>query len=195
MPRPKSFDKSELLGRAMLLFWERGYEKTSLKDLEVTFGLTPPSIYHTFGNKQDLFLSVLDYYLEAVIDSRIKEYLNKSPNPIHDLEKFFLSGLGYLVKDKPRFGCLLTNTASETTYLTESSDQRIQDGLARLRDAFYKELIRAQTTGHLNTGQDAAELAMMLLTSFQGFLVLARLKISDRKLQQGVKSVINMLNK
>ncbi|MEM8808075.1 MAG: TetR/AcrR family transcriptional regulator [Cyanobacteria bacterium P01_G01_bin.38] len=204
MPRPKSFDKDQLLGEAMVLFWEKGYDKTSLKDLEKLFGLTPPSIYNTFGNKHDLFLSVLDHYLEQVVESRIARYLGQTPNPIHDLEHFFRSAVGYWVEGKPRFGCLLTNSAilprrgrgcANAPALTETIDQKIQAGLTQLRDAFHQELVRAKTTGYLKPEQDPAVLATMLLTSYQGLLVLARLKVSDEALEQNVGSIISTLDR
>lgn len=194
MARPKSFDKSQLLQKAMVLFWEKGYERTSIKDLERVFGLKPPSIYNTFGNKQTLFLNVIDCYLEQVIDSRIGDYLNQSSNAIEDLETFFRSAVGYLMTDKPRFGCLLTNTAVETVHLTEEIDQKVQAGLTRLREAFYIELERAQESKDLATNEDLDVLATMLLTSYQGLLVLSRLQVPDELLQDSVDGIIRTLS-
>ncbi|MBX2863647.1 MAG: TetR/AcrR family transcriptional regulator [Leptolyngbyaceae cyanobacterium MAG.088] len=194
MARPKSFDQEKLLQKAMVLFWEKGYERTSLKDLEEAFGLKPPSIYNTFGNKQTLFLSVIDCYLEQVVDNRIGEYLNQSPNAIDDLEAFLRSSLGYWMADKPRFGCLLTNTAIETVHLTKEIDEKVQGGLTRLRDAFYGELVRAQASGDLFACQDLAAFATMLLTSYQGLLVLSRLQVADEMLQHSVDSIIRTLS-
>lgn len=194
MARPKSFDKRKLLHKAMVLFWEKGYERTSLKDLEGAFGLKPSSIYNTFGNKQTLFLSVIDRYLDEVIAGRIGEYLNQTPNAIDDLEMFLRSAVGYLMADKPRFGCLLTNTAIETIHLTEDIEQKVQEGLAQLQDAFGNELVRAQQTGDLKPDQDVDVLATMLLASYQGVLVLSRLRVSDEMLQRSVDSIISTLS-
>src|SRR2546430_2740480 len=48
MPRPKSFDEDAVLDQAVNLFWERGYEGTSLADLETHLGLGRQSLYNTF---------------------------------------------------------------------------------------------------------------------------------------------------
>jgi AcrR family transcriptional regulator len=62
--RPISFDKNAALEAAMLLFWERGYEGTSMADLTQTMGLNPSSIYAAFGDKHALFQLAVQRYME-----------------------------------------------------------------------------------------------------------------------------------
>jgi AcrR family transcriptional regulator len=62
--RPISFDKDAALEAAMLLFWERGYEGTSLSDLTQAMGLNPSSIYAAFGDKHALFQLAVKRYME-----------------------------------------------------------------------------------------------------------------------------------
>ena len=62
MPRPKSFDEDAVLDQAVELFWDRGYEGTSLADLEAHLGLGRQSLYNAFGDKHTLFLKALDRY-------------------------------------------------------------------------------------------------------------------------------------
>lgn len=63
--RPISFDRDAALEAAMLLFWERGFEGTSMADLVQAMGLSPSSIYAAFGDKQALFLLAAKRYLET----------------------------------------------------------------------------------------------------------------------------------
>src|SRR5258707_14045227 len=63
--RPRAFDQQAALDRAMMLFWQQGDEPTSLSDLSRAMGINAPSIYAAFGNKERLFLRVLDRYLET----------------------------------------------------------------------------------------------------------------------------------
>jgi AcrR family transcriptional regulator len=65
--RPRSFDRDEALGAALRLFWERGYEGTTLEDLqEAMGGISPPSFYNAFGSKEALFKLAVDRYVMTV---------------------------------------------------------------------------------------------------------------------------------
>src|SRR5215475_2760669 len=60
--RPRSFDQETALRQAMFLFWERGYEGVAMDDLTAAMGISPSSLYATFGSKEQLFLTALDTY-------------------------------------------------------------------------------------------------------------------------------------
>ena len=62
MGRPREFDVDDALETAMELFWRKGYEGTSLTDLTEGMGITKPSLYGVFGNKEGLFLKALERY-------------------------------------------------------------------------------------------------------------------------------------
>jgi TetR/AcrR family transcriptional regulator, copper-responsive repressor len=62
MARPRSFDRDAALERAMLAFWERGYERTSISDLTETMGIAAPSLYAAFGDKRALFDEAVERY-------------------------------------------------------------------------------------------------------------------------------------
>ncbi|WTW96535.1 TetR/AcrR family transcriptional regulator [Streptomycetaceae bacterium NBC_01309] len=61
--RPRSFDPDAALDRALELFWQQGYEGTSLTELTAAMGINKPSLYAVFGNKEQLFAQALDRYL------------------------------------------------------------------------------------------------------------------------------------
>jgi AcrR family transcriptional regulator len=65
MGRPIKFDKDAALEAAMLLFWERGYEGTSMADLTQAMGLNPSSIYAAFGDKHTLFSLAVKRYMDS----------------------------------------------------------------------------------------------------------------------------------
>ena len=60
--RPLSFDRAAALEQATHVFWERGYEAASIADLTAAMGITTPSLYTAFGDKEKLFLEAIERY-------------------------------------------------------------------------------------------------------------------------------------
>ena len=65
MPRPRNHPESESLEQALRLFWEHGYDRTSIGELSKALGVGPSSIYNAFGNKQELFQRSLTHYADT----------------------------------------------------------------------------------------------------------------------------------
>jgi TetR/AcrR family transcriptional regulator, copper-responsive repressor len=114
--RPREFDKGVALDQAMRLFWEKGYDGTSLVDLADATNLNPPSIYAAFRDKQNLFLLSVDHYYET-FGAKPTHALMEHKLLIHALPAFF----GAVVKNiagptTPRgcfIVCALANKALE----------------------------------------------------------------------------------
>lgn len=60
--RPRAFDRQAALAKATRLFWQKGYEATSISDLTKAMGIGSPSLYAAFGSKEMLYVEALDYY-------------------------------------------------------------------------------------------------------------------------------------
>ena len=107
--RPRAFDKDTALDRALTVFWEKGYEGTSISDLTAAMGVNPPSLYAAFGNKQALFKLALDRY-EARRDEILAEAF-AAPTAREAMARLLL-GTADRLSDKtaPR-GCLMVHGA------------------------------------------------------------------------------------
>src|SRR5712692_11429413 len=112
MPRPRSFDEDAVLDQAVQLFWERGYEGTSLADLETHIGLGRQSLYNAFGDKQTLFLKALERYQRAVME-KVLAHLNASGAGLDAIRAFFKATVESLTAAGPRRACLVANTILE----------------------------------------------------------------------------------
>lgn len=97
--RPISFDKDAALEAAMLLFWERGYEGTSMADLVQAMGLNPSSIYAAYGDKQSLFSHAVKRYMETraryAEEALAEPTLPKVVRALFDNTVAFLAGSGH----------------------------------------------------------------------------------------------------
>ena len=69
MARHKEFDQDIALDKAMTLFWQKGYEATSIQDLVDHMGIGRRSLYDTFNSKHDLFIAALDRYRDIAKES------------------------------------------------------------------------------------------------------------------------------
>ena len=128
--RPRVLDRDVGLQVATRLFWERGYEGTSIAELTQAMGVTPPSLYATFGSKEELYRQALDHNIACEMKRR-SEALH-AQIPAYDALTFYLNDVAQGVSDpdKPR-GCMVS-----TAVLQHSKEiETVARGVAARRDA------------------------------------------------------------
>jgi AcrR family transcriptional regulator len=169
--RPRAFDIKQALDQALLLFWRKGFLGTSITDLTEAMGISRPSLYAAFGNKESLLLQTLKRYFEGP-SSYLQEAL-KEPTT-YKVASHVLRGIVDLVCDsRTPPTCLWVHAALSCGDLSdpfarEFARQRA-DGLAALRGRFE----RGVEEGDLPEGTDAALLAQYLQTVNVGLSVQA----------------------
>src|SRR5271155_612119 len=112
MGRPREFSEVAALQAAVDCFWQHGYEATSMRDLAASMGLTAPSLYNAFGDKQALYARALERYLDCTTRDRLRRYETSLP-PKQAIHKFFAEIIDHSIKDRERKGCFLVNSALE----------------------------------------------------------------------------------
>lgn len=170
--RPLSFDREQATQKAMLLFWEHGYEATSLNDLTAALNVTPSSIYAAFGDKKGLFLAAVHRYTSGPINSgSIIEEARSAQDAAFGLLR--AAAIGFTGKSTPP-GCLLASSAISCS----AGAQEVRRALADLRQAIEASLrdkIKLGIKdGSLPPGADAAALAAHTMAVIQGMSTLAR---------------------
>lgn len=170
--RPLSFDRERATRQAMLLFWEHGYEATSLSDLTAALNVTPSSIYTAFGDKKGLFLAAVQHYTAGPINS---ESIIQAAATARAAASGLLraAAIGFTGESTPR-GCLLASSAISCSAMAED----VKDLLAGLRKAIEASLRdkikRSIKDGSLPTGADPVGLAAHTMAVIQGMSTLAR---------------------
>ena len=169
--RPREFDTEKALDVALLLFWQRGYEGTSLAALTESMGINMPSLYAAFGNKEELFKKVLDRYLE-----KPASYLPKAltASTARDAAENLLCGAIDMVTNRSHpDGCLLVQGALASGPMTENVRAELARRRAMAESAVRRRFERAIAERDLPKSVDAARLARYMITVIWGLSVQA----------------------
>jgi len=192
MPRTKEFEPEAALHDAMELFWQKGYEATSMRDLLDRMGIGRGSFYDTFGDKRLLFLSTLDRF-EQTRTTWILEALEGPEPPLESIRYVFERTVDGLVGFEPRRGCLLANTAVELAPHDPEIAARISRYVRRTEDAFEKALGRARSAGKGRKHKDPRALARFLVNNLHGLRVMARAGADRETLEDTVRVALGAL--
>ena len=126
MGRPREFDIDTAIKTATELFWQKGYEGTSLTDLTGAMRITAPSFYFAFGNKEKLFRVVIEQYYEKQLE--LLDRALREPTVRGVAEKFLYGYADVLTAPSHAPGCLALNSS-----LPSAGDDTVRAWLAKLR--------------------------------------------------------------
>lgn len=164
--RPKSFDPDEALGAALRLFWQKGYEGTSLSDLTEAMGINRPSLYAAFGNKETLFRRACERYVEEATPTC-------AGGDAREWVEAFLMGAAEAAGTE-HIGCLLVNGGLAGGEESEGARQALCAARQAAVEAWRSRLEAARGAGGLPPGADPGALARYVITVAQGMSVQAR---------------------
>lgn len=171
--RPKEFKLDTVLDRAMLVFWQHGYEATSMRDLVARMGINRASLYTAFGDKERLFVQVIDYYVQKYIANDLA-VLEAESDPKQGVSRMFDQIVKRLTDPTLPQGCLIANTSVEVSNGSKLILRKIFDCISEMEVAFYNVLRKAQIDGYLAFEEDARALARFFTGAIQGMAVLAK---------------------
>ena len=113
------FDRDEVIDKTMMLFWENGYNASSMQQIVDTTGLKPGSIYHSFGSKEKLFREVLNNYTSKSL-ARIRMTMDGASSVGEGLCQH-LENVAEQTVQTDYYSCLLVKTQLELSYNTRSN--------------------------------------------------------------------------
>ena len=167
--RPREFDPETAIAQAMRLFWRKGYEGTSLSDLTHELGITRPSLYAAFGNKEALFLKALDRYDQET--SRFIEPALDAPTARKLAEGLLYGACAFHSDATNPPGCLMVHGALIGSDASASVRKETSHRRGLLRDRIAERLARAQADGELRAHADPRALAGYLVAVLRGIAV------------------------
>jgi len=192
MARPREFDETEVLEAALELFRAKGFEGTTLAELEQATGLGRASLYGAFGDKRSLFLKVLGRYCETAMECRL-EGLRAPGAGRAAILAVFREIARAACADRDRKGCMVTNCAVELADRDPDFACVAARGLDRFEHAFATAIRTAQAQGEIAADRDPARLARVLTVCMEGMLVLVRVRPDPAWLDDAAAGVAEAL--
>ncbi len=176
MARPRQFDENEVLAAITRVFWEKGFEATSLDDLLAASGLNKGSLYSSFGNKEALFKKALQHY--ALHESPSAE---RCGSPMQTLVSLYRSLIidACSVKTR-RKGCLVFNSAMELGQGFGALSKMVLKEVHRLEEFFETLIKSAKKKGELPSTLDAKKAAYRVYATAFSIREMAKFK-PDKK--------------
>ncbi|WP_133796191.1 TetR/AcrR family transcriptional regulator [Prosthecobacter fusiformis] len=189
--RPRCFDPEEALEKAMQVFWKQGYEGTSLSDLTEAMGINRPSLYATFGNKEALFVKVMDRYSAGPV-AYVLDSLNE-PTVKKVIEKLFADAVSLFADpDLPR-GCMgiqgVLCGSKETASVVENVRARRVATQKKMAERFERGI----QEGDLPSSVNAEDLARHLVIILNGLSIQASNGACREELKRAVGFALQSL--
>ena len=146
MPWEKSFNEDDVIAKAMNVFWEKGYEPSSMADLILNTGITRGSLYNAFGDKEQLFIKSLSKYDQDFRRPLLAE-LEAMDDPKRAITVFFEHIVEQTLADTEKKGCFIINTATELSTHGEEVNSIVRNGIRELEAFFRRSIEVAQMRG------------------------------------------------
>lgn len=193
MARSKAFDPEAALQAALELFWERGYEATSVSDLVERLRIGRQSLYATFGTKHDLYLAALERYLRTRDPDPI-ELLSRPGPALPAVRALVRSYVREAACDGRRRGCLMVNAAMERLPGDTAVARVVASSWGALEEALNVALERAREQGELPRDRDPRLLARFLLVVLQGIRVVGKGDPDPQKVRDAAEQALALLD-
>lgn len=195
MARPREFDTTVVLDRAVDLFWRQGYEATSLADLTEHLGIGRASLYSCFGSKHGLYVRALQHYVETR-DPSIIEILSQSGPVLPAVRTVLEAAINSpaAANDATPRGCLITNAAAECAADDASVRSWLEVSWSELETVLTSALVRAQCQGEIGADKSPKSSARLLVVLLQGLQVMDRGGCGDARRRDAVDVALAALN-
>ena len=179
MGRPREFDETEALSSAMRVFWLKGYEATSMKDLMKAMDLHKGSIYKAFGNKHQLFMSALGHYLGQGGEGMMRAF-DEAPTPKDAVRSYLTMYLRQCACGPTAKGCFMMNSVVELAPHDETVRSFIESFMQNMKDKLSELIAKGQALGQFRTDYEPVKLAEDLMFVKAGILTGSKVRLESQ---------------
>lgn len=173
--RTKDFDEQEIIKKAVELFWQKGYNGTSMQDLIDGLGIGRSSIYHAFGDKHTLYLKALELYQQEGT-KRLVDTINAGPTIQDAIRNLMKLGTSDRILCGIPEGCFKVNAGVEVAVDDEEILKLLRDDDVIIENSLYTAIKQQQDSGKLSATKDPRALARFICNTIAGIRVYAKTK-------------------
>jgi TetR/AcrR family transcriptional repressor of nem operon len=190
----KNFDEKEVLEKAVNLFWNKGFNGTSMQDLVSGLGISRSSLYDTFGDKHQLYLKALESYKHTYAIN-LCAVLDESKTVRVAVAQLLALVANNLLNDERRRGCFMVNAGVELASHDTEVNGLVCQTEKQLEQAFFQILEQGQANGEISKDNDVLALAGFFTNTVRGLNVLAKTS-NDRLLFDDIIQIaVSVLDK
>ncbi len=190
--RPREFDISEALDRAIFVFREKGFNAASISDLSQATNLTSGSIYKAFKDKKGVFLAALERYVasrNAALAIKLSERVSGREQLRAFIELYADSSQGV----EGRMGCMVISALTEISTLDPDMVFQVKAAYARLEDKLTGLLLAGQADGSISRSVDPQRTARVLLFTLQGMRLAGKVGHVSKHTNKLVDDVMHLI--
>lgn len=195
MPKIRTQDKEVTLEKAMMCFWEKGYDGASIGSLEACTGVNRKQLFRDFDNKKGLFIEGLKMFT-GVAGRRLLEPMEQSGASLQQINNTLCSIAAQAAHPVARSGCLLCNTSTEYSVMCDDQvSQIINKFFTRIELAYVNALQGAWQNQEIRCDYTAIDaLGKLMLTTHVGMLILVKSGRDEAFLNTIAELTIEQLN-
>lgn len=182
MNRPKEYNREEILSKATALFWEKGFEETSVGDIVASTNVNRFSIYNGFGDKEKLYLACMDHYI-SISRKYLEDILTKKPLGMTNIEAFLEERVCHTFSKNIK-GCLIFNSVVKEKVLSKDINKKTDARVAKIKSLLLHCLHAAQERKEISTNKDCKRLANYLVCFTFGMINIGMKNTTKKELRK-----------
>ncbi len=193
MARNREFNTEKVIGKAIDLFWEKGYNGVSTQELADEFGISKSSMYGAFGDKMQLFTTALEKYRFEVYSDTINRLENCSKVK-KEIRSIFTGISAGAMADKKNKGCFVVNSAVELAPHDKKIAAIVLQHRQGLEKAFANAIRKGIKNGEIPAGKKPAILGKVFCNAISGIQVDAKYLKDAAYFEEVINALMDMLN-
>lgn len=191
--RPRGFDMDNALLAAVNVFWTKGYDGASMKDLTEAMGINSPSLYATFGDKHTLYLRAIDRYASNDACAPLVAF-ESEPNIAAAIGAFMRAAIDYATQhDSGAKGCFLSSCVSTSAGEVEGVQALLGSAILDTDKRLAARFDRAKAEGTLPSDFPSLERARLMFDLRQGHVFRARAGLDPATMLADIEHRVKMV--